>query len=210
MDVNQLADILIIAHAVLGGIALLSGFIALASRKGLKYHRTSGKVFYYSMLSSAILALVISWLPGHTSPFLFAIGIFSSYFILLGYRALRLKNTAPKLFPDKFLVLILFITSVLMIALPPILIGKIHIVLTVFGLAGLAFAIRDWKMFSKNTALGKNYLAYHLGNMIGAYIAATTAFIVVNQLLPGIYAWFTPGLIGGIYIGYWLNKLKKK
>ena len=45
--------------------------------------------------------------------------------------------------------------------------------------------------------------------MIGGYIAATTAFVVVNEFFSGLYGWFVPGLIGGIYIGYWMSKLKR-
>jgi hypothetical protein len=37
-----------------------------------------------------------------------------------------------------------------------------------------------------------------------------TAFFVVNQVLPGIWNWFVPGIIGGLYITYWMIKMNKK
>jgi len=33
---------------------------------------------------------------------------------------------------------------------------------------------------------------------------------VVNNVIPGIYAWFAPGIIGGFFIRYWIEKLKQK
>ena len=43
--------------------------------------------------------------------------------------------------------------------------------------------------------------------MIGGYIAASTAFVVVNEFFPSFYGWFIPGIIGGFFIAYWLRKL---
>ncbi|MEZ4804279.1 MAG: DUF2306 domain-containing protein [Bacteroidia bacterium] len=85
------AQILIIVHATQGGIALLCGMIAILSKKGSALHKRAGKIFFYSMLSSALLSLVISISPNHESAFLFVIGVFSSYFILIEYRAINFK-----------------------------------------------------------------------------------------------------------------------
>lgn len=79
---EQFAEFLIqYIHAPLGGIALLNRGISLVSKKESPFHKKSGKVFFYSMLLSAFSALVVSVLPNHKSPFLFSIGIFSSYFL---------------------------------------------------------------------------------------------------------------------------------
>ena len=95
---EQFAEFLIqYIHAPLGGIALLSGGISLVSKKGSPLHKKSGKVFFYSMLLSAFSALVVSVLPNHKSPFLFSIGIFSSYFLISGILSLRYKRKAVRL-----------------------------------------------------------------------------------------------------------------
>ena len=99
----EIARILIIAHASLGGIALLAGMAALIAKKGSAPHKRAGLIFFYSMLSSAIIALVISAFPEHESPFLFTIGIFSSYFIITGYRALKYKTDSINYTGDKIL-----------------------------------------------------------------------------------------------------------
>jgi hypothetical protein len=97
-----------------------------------------------------------------------------------------------------------------MILYPIILNGKPNIVLLVFGMVGLVFGLRDLKLFSDIERLKNSWLKLHLGKMMGGYIAAVSAFFVVNQILPGIWNWFVPGIIGGGYITYWMMRLNKK
>ena len=70
--------------------------------------------------------------------------------------------------------------------------------------------LRDLKLFQDIQRIKKNWLKLHLGKMTGGYIAAVSAFFVVNQILPGIWNWFVPGIIGSGYITYWMIKLNKK
>ena len=95
MKIEQIAQILIKIHVLFAGIALVSGMIALVVKKGSFFHKKAGKIFFYSMLLSAFFAMIISLLPNHKSPFLFSIGIFSSFFILTGFLAFRLRKNNP-------------------------------------------------------------------------------------------------------------------
>ncbi len=207
---EQTIKILIYIHAGFGGIALLAGLVSMMAKKGLKLHKKSGLVFYYSMLISAIIAMIVAFLPNHESPFLFAIGIFSLYFILTGKRALKLKRKNPNLQTDIWISRIMIITGILMIFLPIILSKKINIVLCVFAIVGIIFSIRDLILYKKPDRLKNSWLKLHLGKMIGAYISATTAFVVVNEFFPSFYGWFIPGIVGGFFITYWIRKLNRK
>ena len=204
------AQILIYIHAATGGLALLSGAIALMTKKGSRKHKKSGLVFFYSMLTSALLALIISILPGHLSPFLFCIGLFSSYFILSGYSSLRFKKKDFNLNFDRFLAVLLTVTGMVMIVYAFMLEGEENIVLIVFGIFGVFFGIRDFQSFRDLSALRKIWLQRHIGNMTGGYIAATTAFMVVNEILPGLLNWFLPTVLGSLYISYWIRKIRRK
>lgn len=210
MESQKIIQILIYFHALFGAIALVSGFISLLSQKGKKTHKKLGKLFYYTMLLSAISALIISVLPQHQSPFLFSIGIFSSYFVLTGYRALRFKKNDVNLKNDKIISGIMMITGLIMILYNPIVHQTINIVLTSFGLVGLIFSSRDLILFKNKTRLKSVWLKLHLGKMLGGYISATTAFVVVNEFFPSFYGWFIPGTIGAFYIVYWMRKVNKK
>lgn len=209
MEKEQIIQLLIYSHALFGGIALLSGLISLIVKKGKNTHKKSGKLFYYCMLLSALTALIIASLPQHKSPFLFAVGIFSSYFIITGYRALRFKNKNINLKTDKLISWIMIVTAILMILYNPLVHQKINIVLTVFGSIGFIFSTRDLMLYKNLNKLNNDWLKLHLGKMIGGYISATTAFVVVNNFFPSFYGWFIPGTIGGIYIIYWIKKINK-
>lgn len=211
MQMEQFAEFLIqYIHAPLGGIALLSGGISLVSKKGSPLHKKSGKVFFYSMLLSAFSALVVSVLPNHKSPFLFFIGIFSSYFLISGILSLRYKLKAIRLSIDKIIAYLICITGFAMVTYPIILYSKLNLILTVFGLASIVFGLRDLSRLKDVKRLRKGWLKLHLGKMTGGYIAAVSAFFVVNQILPSVWNWFVPTLVGSIYIAYWINKLNKK
>lgn len=210
MEIVDIVQILIYIHAFLGGIALISGSAAIFSKKGNKTHRKSGLIFYYSMLFSSITALLISVLPKHESPYLFAIGIFSSYFILTGKRAINFKTDNGDLKIDKIISWAMIFTGIIMIFYNPIFNKKINIILTVYGLVGLNFSIRDLFSYKDREKLKNDWLKLHLGKMIGGYISATTAFVIVNNFFPSFYGWFIPGIFGGIYITYWIKKLNKK
>ena len=196
----------IIIHAILGSLGFLTGLGALIMKKGGLNHRRFGRLFYYFMLGAAGSALIISVSPNHESVFLFVVGIFSSYFVLSGDRALRFKNKVPSSF-DYTISFIMIITGIVMIVLSPILVGRINIVLTAFGSAGLFLAISDIRFYRNLENLKKDWLKAHLGKMMGAYISSVTAFVVVNQLLPGIYGWIAPGVIGSVFIAVWMRRL---
>ena len=207
---EQAIQTLIIVHAAFGGIALVAGFVSMMAKKGRRTHKKAGVVFYYSMLISTITAMVVAFLPNHQSPFLFAIGIFSLYFILTGRRALRFKRNNPKLQTDNWISRAMIVVGLLMIFLPVLIAKNLNIVLFVFAIVGIIFSARDLMYFKNPDKLKENWLKLHLGKMLGAYISATTAFVVVNDFFPSFYGWFVPGIVGGFVIAYWIRKLNGK
>ncbi|MEK9613153.1 MAG: DUF2306 domain-containing protein [Flavobacteriaceae bacterium] len=211
MEIETLATILTLyIHAPSGGVALLSGAIALIAIKGSLIHKQSGRLFFYSMLISAIAAFVISVLPNHESPFLFSIGLFSTYFLISGLRSLRFKQREYHLKTDKIIAYLIILIGLCMFIYPVLIFGKINIVFGVFGWVGLGFGYRDLKIFKEPERLRKSWLKLHLGKMTGGYIAAVSAFFVVNQILPELWNWFAPGVLGSLYISYWIRKQNKK
>ncbi len=204
---EEVISFLIFCHAALGGLALIAGFIAIVAQKGLKVHKVSGKTFFISMVISAILSLLIATQPNHKSPFLLAIGIFTLYFIIAGARALRFKRSQTNLSVDKFLSTVMMLTGLSMIILPIVINGRINIVLAAFGAIGTVFALRDLSLYRQTSTLKKVWLKQHLGKMLGGYISTVTAFIVVNQVIPGIFGWFAPSVLGSFYIAFWIRKL---
>jgi len=203
-----LIKIMIYIHAATGGFALIAGFISIISKKGDNLHKKSGIFFFYTMLTSGVTAMIVAVIPNHQSPFLFAVGIFSTYFILTGYRAINFKNDNPNLTVDRWIAKGMIFTGILMILLPMILTSSINIVLTVFAIIGILISVKDLILYKNLNQLKKSWLKLHLSKMIGGYISATTAFIVVNNFFPSMYSWFVPSIIGGFIIAYWIKKIK--
>jgi|TARA_B110000046_G_scaffold123754_2_gene130249 hypothetical protein len=47
----------------------------------------------------------------------------------------------------------------------------------------------------------------HLGKMIGAYVSANKAFVVVNSFFSSFYGWFIPRILDAFFITYWIRKI---
>jgi hypothetical protein len=210
MNNAEIFRILIIAHAALGGISLVSGFIAAITKKGSRTHIISGRIFYYSLGGSILLSLIAANMPDHYNPFLFSVGIFSGYFILIGKRAIQYKSPTHSFTVDKIIHFIMLLTCFLMVVVPLIVSKSFHIVAGVFGLLGFIFAIRNLLDLRHLDQVRKNWLKMHIGNISGGYIASVTAFVVVNDFFPGVYSWFVPGVIGGLFIYYSIRKIDNK
>lgn len=194
-------------HVPLGGIALIAGAAALMVKKGSYAHIRLGRIFYFSMLGSAASSVVIAVLPDHESPFLLSVGLFSSYFLLSGRRSLSYREEHPVKKADKVLSSAILVVGLLMIFFPIYWNGSLNIVLVVFGLTACIFGWRDLHLFRNPDELRPKWLKLHLGKMTGGYISAVSAFFVVNDILPGLWNWFAPGIVGGLYISYEIRKL---
>lgn len=198
-------SILIIFHAALGGISLLAGLYAILTVKGSPRHILSGKIFFYSMTASVVFAVIVALIPGHTNYFLLVIGIFSLYLIITGKRIYSLKNYEIKKAKRSDLVISysMMIIGIFMIIRGVYLVftsNNMGFVMMLFGLIGLRLAYSDIR-FYRNWFTDYNELVrIHISKMVGGYIAAWTAFLVVNKFLPGILPWIIPTVLGTAYI----------
>ena len=83
------------------------------------------------------------------------------------------------------------------------------IVFLLFGTASLRLCYTEYKAYTGKVTDTLYGLKNHIGRMTGAYIAAFTAFIVVNNtFLPDVLAWSLPGILGGIFISRSIKKLR--
>ncbi len=189
-------------HIAFGFTALITGLAAIFSEKGQKKHRLFGKIFFYSMLGVAAIAIFISIIKDNQ--FLLIIGIFAFYMDYSGYRAIKNKSLKPSAL-DWLILLIASCNSIFMLI-------SGNTVLLVFGSLNSLFVISTFRIFIK-TLQGKEipklqWLARHIGMMLGTYIATTTAFIVVNvkHVNPAWLPWLLPSIIGTPLIVYFVRK----
>lgn len=193
----SLFKILLAIHIVCGGASLLLGAYILAVKKGSRRHRLFGSVYFYAMLLAAIMALLMSCI--HPNYFLFIIGVLTAYLLLSGRRYIHKKaGQGPSIYDWSLTVIILLFGLALILLGVYNIIGSnlFGIVFVVFGSGAIFFAYQDWQHFRGKAKIKNYYLTTHLQRMTGSYIAALTAFLVVNnKILPGILAWLLPSLV---------------
>jgi hypothetical protein len=86
-----LFNVLLITHIFTGAICLISGIIAMSSKKKKGKHSISGEIYHWSYVLVFITALVMSILHWQQSQYLFYIALFSYGLALGGYLAVKKK-----------------------------------------------------------------------------------------------------------------------
>jgi hypothetical protein len=77
-------------------------------------------------------------------------------------------------------------------------------VLIVFGSIAALMCLQDFRNYGAPARLKLRWLTTHLQRMTGSYIAALTAFLVVNNtFLPAVVAWLLPTVVLTPLITLW-------
>ena len=214
-----LFTILLILHITGGSIGLITGVINMVRRKGDVLHKRVGRFFLYAMITASSSAVVMSLL--HPNPFLMIVGLFTIYMVGTGYRYIHLRlmevDNGPKNL-DWILTYGMGVAGILFVILGIIefLKGNIFgIVYLVFAGIGFLFIKMDFDNYKEKSRHKNYWLLAHLQRMIGGYIAALTAFLVVNadhfpKVIPGMVYWLLPTVILTPLIIYWSRSYSSK
>lgn len=214
MNAELIFKIFLFAHIAAGSTALLTGLIALILKKKRGAHSKVGYVFHICMLIVALSAFVMAIL--HTSYFLFVVGVFSFYLTFTGYRSIVfLRGISKPNWLDKSVmilaaILMLGVTAKFLINHPFSFTG-FSAVIIVFDIILAKSLIQDYKIFNSQKIITKNnWLIKHITRMIPAYIATTTAFLVVNvNYKYPVVIWLAPTVLFVPVIIYYVKKYKK-
>lgn len=190
-------QIILTLHIVFGGLVLISGLGAAFFAKGSRKHMNSGRLFSFTMIASALMALVLTVLK--FNPFLQAIGLFTLYMTLVGLFAFK-KNSWIKILPFTGLAIGIYLLYVGVFA------GVgLSIVSIVFGVFQTLIALQDAFKPIKNKAV------LHGSRIGGALIAASTAFVVTAlNFVPWYVGWFLPSVVGSILLTRGLRRFINK
>jgi hypothetical protein len=190
-------------HIAAGFGAFLLAPVALATAKGGKQHKRWGMVYLWCVGVVAVTALTMAiYLP---VLFLALVAVFSFYAAFAGFRVLRLKDLARggSAEPiDWFAGVVTFISSAVLALLgsfKPAAVQGFGVVSIVFGLIGMRLAFAQLKSFVKKPTEKMFWWYSHLGNFIGSYIAAWTAFsaVTLSQYFGNAwYVWLWPTIVG--------------
>ena len=190
-------------HIAAGTMAFLLAPVALATAKGGKQHKQWGKVYLWSMGAVAATAVPMAFF--FPVRFLALVAVFSFYFAFSGYRVLRLKELARSgsAEPIDWIAGVLtFLTSGLLAWMSwfrPQTIEVLPVVGVIFGFIGMRGAAGQLLSFVRKPKEKMFWWYTHLGNMIGSYIAAWSAFSVVTLtrvIGNHWYVWLWPSMVG--------------
>jgi uncharacterized membrane protein len=194
---------LLVVHVACGFGAFLLAPVALATAKGGATHKRWGMVYLWAMGGVAATALPMALY--RPVLFLAMVSVFSFYAAFSGYRVLKLKSLArggSAGAVDWIAGGLTFASSLLLAALGafrPAAIQGFGVVAIVFGLIGMRLAGVQLASFVWKPKEKMFWWYTHLGNFIGSYIAAWTAFSVVTlpQLLGNhVWLWLWPTAVG--------------
>lgn len=208
-------------HILVGAISLITGMVAILSVKGEKWHKKSGKVYFYAMTGVFITGIIVAGF--RYNRFLFLIAFLSYYTVFYGVRILKLKQLHKEQHPkwyDWFAGIVNALANLVFVVL------GIYFGLTKgftsggallsigFGLGGLLLSYTNLRPFIVKPYKTYHWYLSHIGNMMGGYIATFTAFISTiasrfDSINPYL-AFAMPALIGVPLLFYWLHKIEKK
>ena len=213
---EKIFKVAIIIHVIAGIGALIFGALAIILKKNTPKHKPVGRWYFYCMTTIFVTGVFLSVCKGLL--FLFFIAIFTYYSTIIAYRALRLKNLHNGQKPAKIDWIVEAIAGVTFVGLIVFAINYFiqnkdinALIPFAFGTMGLWGVFKNTKRLMSKPKETMYWLKMHIGNMLGSYIGAITAF-VVNQSehipLPPIILWLGPAAILVPIIVMELKKIK--
>lgn len=217
----KLMTYVLILHAFVGGVALITGLISIVSKKGGQLHKKIGRVYFWAMTGVFVTGILIA---GYQfDRFLFLIAFLSYYCVFSGVRALKLKQLHRGQQPRWYDFAAGIINATANLAF--IAFGIYFISLSGissaggllslgFGFGGLVLSYTNLKPFVQRPTKTIHWYLSHIGNMMGGYIATLTAFFSVMvsryEFMNPFLAFALPSLIGVPLLIYWNKKIEKQ
>ncbi len=204
-------------HIAAGVVSFIMAPIALVTAKGGRAHRRWGTVYFWSMAVVALSAVILS--AYRPILFLALVAIFSFYAAFLAYRVLSQKSTArgghvkdPLDWSAAALTFLASLALMLCGLLRPAWIQHLPIPAIIFGLLGMRLSGSQIWRFLHPPKDKMFWWFEHLQGMIGSYIAAWTAFLVVTvgQYVHAWWLWIVPTAIGAPAIAVTTAYYKRK
>jgi uncharacterized membrane protein len=184
---------MVFVHILAGVVALVSGAVALATAKGARLHRRSGKVFVYAMMTMALGGAVIALVRGAAPSINVPAGLTTAYLVVTALTTVRPRSSTSRAL-DRGAMIFAFV-----VGLASIVSGIVTLAtasgpargmaypLFMFGMVGLGGARSDRKMLSSDGLRGTHRLRRHLWRMCAALLIATGSFFLGQaQVFPAL------------------------
>ena len=210
---------LLVAHIACGFVALLSGLVAMASRKGRDgLHGRAGNVFFISMSAMAISAAILTaWDPDRLS---LGAAVWTFYLVHTSRHAARVKGgrngSAPLgVTAVGLAAAILFLHGGLMAQLSQdgVFEGAGPTGYAVFGTAVMTSLALDLSLRFRGSLSPRQQIARHLWRMLVAYLLAVTSLFLGQQddvfpFMAGSPVLLLPTLLTIGFLIFWVVRVR--
>ena len=175
---------MLFVHILAGGIALLSGAVALAAAKGGGLHRRSGRLFVYAMVTMALGGATIALVRGAAPSINVPAGLMTTYLVLTALTTVRPRSATSRALDRGAMIfgfvvgLASVISGIVTLATIPGPAKGMAYPLFMFGMVGLGGARSDRKMLRNDGLRGTPRLRRHLWRMCAALLIATGSFFL--------------------------------
>src|SRR5436190_14848353 len=214
------ANVILFLHIAGGTVGIISGAVALLSRKGGRWHRMAGTVFLVSMLIMATIGAVTSpFLPVPSMPNVVA-GTLTFYLVATGWMAIKRKNGVIGRVEKGGLGVAVAVVAAgaifILMAMnsPTGTIGKTPPqAFYVFALVGAIAAVGDLKMILRGGISGSARIARHLWRMSAALTISSGSFFLGQQRIMQAFMrgspWlFAPVIAPLLLMVFWLIRVR--
>jgi hypothetical protein len=210
-ETTEMRLLILIIHICAGVAGVLSGAGAMSFRKGSRWHRVTGNVFFIAMLVMGSSAAYLGNFFG---------GLFACYLVATGWLTARRPEGETGIFEwAAFLFAlaagVLFVTHGVRLATgavaakPGVPVGMIFFL----GFVVLLAAAGDLRMLVGGGAFGRQRIARHLWRMCFSFFIATGSFFIGQpQVFPAFIRktnlLFLPGILPLILMIFWLIRMR--
>lgn len=210
----------LLAHIAAGGLALVSGFVALYAAKGERLHRRSGMLFFYAMVGLSVSGASIAALHGGEGSVIGG--------VLAGYLVVTALATVRPPFPgsrwlDRGAMLVALGVGLASVTLGVDTLGTPTgtrdgipaVIFFKFGAVALLAAASDVRVIWFGARQGAARLARHLWRMCFALYIASASFFLgqADELpealrVPALLA--IPAFLPLLVMAYWLWRVRRR
>jgi hypothetical protein len=202
-------------HILAGGLALLSGYVALYAAKGAGAHRKSGTVFSYAMIVMSLSGAYIALL--HANAISVVAGLMTFYMVATGMRTVRPRGQVVEPIDRAATVFAAVIAAAcFVVGMQAAGRGRPEAYpLFIFGIVG-ALAVRgDLRVMRAGGLEGPRRISRHLWRMcFGMWVAAASFFWGPQNRVPELIRipvlQAVAVLLPIVVMIYWLRRLRKK
>lgn len=202
---------ILVIHICGGVLGVISGFAAMALRKGSQWHRVTGNVFFVAMLVMGSTAAYLGNVVG---------GLLACYLVATAWLTARRRAGDTSIFDWAAFLFALAVGVLLMTHVVRLATGAVAPtpgvpieMIFLLGFVTLLAAAGDLRMLVRGGVFGRQRIARHLWRMCFSFFIATGSFFLgQQQVFPkawrGSAVWFVPALLPLVAMIFWLIRVR--